>query len=253
MAGVQLDLEAIVREVLRRLENEPAVANAPARPAIAHRATRVKSSLRLPASNSRPAACPATLQIRQRVVTLAAVQDRLAGIRRLLVPPGAVVTPAVRDELRQRKIEIQVASPPEHSAGPASATLLLAVETPAPRAMLDAIADEAGCVQQLESGGLAELVARLADAMRDQRLPAVLVTAEPAAALCLANRQSRIRAAWGTGPDAVRKASESIGANVLVLDTAAPAGAALRTMIRQFLQASHDCPPRWKAVLEKQA
>ena len=46
------------------------------------------------------------LRLRDRVVTLAALRDRLASVRRLIVPAKAVVTPAVRDELKARQIEL---------------------------------------------------------------------------------------------------------------------------------------------------
>ena len=47
-----------------------------------------------------------TLTIDERVVSLATLQGKLEGIQQLQVEPKAVVTPSVRDELRQRKIEL---------------------------------------------------------------------------------------------------------------------------------------------------
>jgi len=47
-----------------------------------------------------------TLELEDRLVTLASLEGRLEGIRQLVVLPKAVVTPSVRDELRDKKIEL---------------------------------------------------------------------------------------------------------------------------------------------------
>jgi hypothetical protein len=46
------------------------------------------------------------LVLTDRVITMQTIDGRLAGVQRLLVPANAVVTPAVKDELKQRKIEL---------------------------------------------------------------------------------------------------------------------------------------------------
>ena len=71
-------LEWIVQEVIRRLRNSDG-ANPPA---------------------------AGELRLSDRVVTLAALKDRLSSVRRVVVPAKAVVTPAVRDELKARQIEL---------------------------------------------------------------------------------------------------------------------------------------------------
>jgi hypothetical protein len=50
----------------------------------------------------------AELSIRERVVTLRTIEGRLAGAKRLVVEPRAIVTPAVKDELKARNIELVV-------------------------------------------------------------------------------------------------------------------------------------------------
>ena len=47
-----------------------------------------------------------TLELEDRLITLATVEDRLEDIEQLIVSTRAVVTPSVRDELRDRKIEL---------------------------------------------------------------------------------------------------------------------------------------------------
>jgi hypothetical protein len=46
------------------------------------------------------------LRLTDRVITLRSIEGRLAGVRRVVVPSRAVITPAVKDELKQRKIEL---------------------------------------------------------------------------------------------------------------------------------------------------
>ncbi|MBL9081025.1 MAG: hypothetical protein JNK76_04425, partial [Planctomycetales bacterium] len=47
------------------------------------------------------------LEVAAQVVTLAEIDGRLGDKRRLVVGPKAVVTPAVRDVLRQRNIVLE--------------------------------------------------------------------------------------------------------------------------------------------------
>lgn len=46
------------------------------------------------------------LRLTERLITLRTIEKQLAGVNRLVVPPKSVVTPAVKDELRARKIEL---------------------------------------------------------------------------------------------------------------------------------------------------
>lgn len=46
------------------------------------------------------------LRLTERVVTLQTIEKQLSGIKRVVVQPKSVVTPAVKDELKTRKIEL---------------------------------------------------------------------------------------------------------------------------------------------------
>ena len=48
----------------------------------------------------------ADLKLTERVITLRTIEKQLAGVKRLVVQTKSVVTPAVKDELRARKIEL---------------------------------------------------------------------------------------------------------------------------------------------------
>ncbi len=231
MTGASWDIDAIVREVLRRLDHPQVAGGAPA-----------------PA----PVADPATLHLQQRVVTLVGLADRLSGVRRVLLPPGAVVTPAVRDEFRRRGIRMESA-PAEAGPGTASESALIVAmdSSPPPQTLWDTVAAAAGAVRTLGPTPLAELIPHLAETIGEPPRAALLITGQPAAALCLANRYPRLRAVASAGePESFRQAVETIGANVLVLDSDQPAGGELHRSIRHFRQTRHICPPRWKQILE---
>jgi len=78
MTFTEQDVERIVVEVIRRLgllgSSKPLAAN--------------------------------ELTLAERVVTMRSIEGRLNGVARLVVASRAVVTPAVRDELNERQIEL---------------------------------------------------------------------------------------------------------------------------------------------------
>ena len=89
-------LEWIVQEVIRRLKS----AADDERVAVGERSSTT-----------------ADLRLIEKVITLRSLEGRLNGVTRVMVGPRAVVTPAVKDELKRRTIELVV----------------MAGETPAPR------------------------------------------------------------------------------------------------------------------------
>lgn len=90
MTFTEADVERIVVEVIRRLR-----------------------AMEQPVNRRDYAALPGVdagvnhdLVLTERVITMRTVEGRLGGVQRLLVSAQAVVTPAVRDELRKHKIEL---------------------------------------------------------------------------------------------------------------------------------------------------
>ncbi len=57
---------------------------------------------------SEPKTQASELALSERVVCMETISGRLEGVGRLIVAAGAVVTPSVRDELRNRSIEINI-------------------------------------------------------------------------------------------------------------------------------------------------
>jgi hypothetical protein len=86
MTFTQEQVERIVVEVIRRLG------------LLEDSATRVAVGER--------SSTTAELRLSDKVITTRTIENRLTGVSRLLVPPKAIVTPAVKDELKARKIEL---------------------------------------------------------------------------------------------------------------------------------------------------
>ena len=51
--------------------------------------------------------CPRELRLEQRLVTLATLNGKLDGVERVIVRKNAVITPAVRDALKDRSILLE--------------------------------------------------------------------------------------------------------------------------------------------------
>ena len=96
------NIEWIVAEVLRRLEQ---LADAPAGQQQPPKAAPKPPAKERSKPNGRQNATD--LVVDARVVSLTTIGGRLAGKKRLVVRPGAVVTPSVRDELRKRGLKLE--------------------------------------------------------------------------------------------------------------------------------------------------
>jgi hypothetical protein len=81
MSFSETEIERIVQEVVRRLAA-------------------------MTAQSLTPAATNGTLSLSTQLVTVSELNGKLQGIRRLEVPLRTVVTPAARDYLRERGVEL---------------------------------------------------------------------------------------------------------------------------------------------------
>jgi hypothetical protein len=200
------DIERIVREVIAQLSTAaPRDAAGP--------------PVRAVESAASPAARVGDVHVDARVVTLETVADRLQGAKQLIVPPDALVTPAVRDELRRKGINLV------HGAAAASTKEgLPRILFVSGRTRQDATAT----VQMLTQQGLDVQVEtldciiastdKLAAAVAQDRALGVLWTRHTAAGLCLANRHANVRAVLAAGVTVTSAAVSAVGANVLVVD-----------------------------------
>jgi hypothetical protein len=189
----------------------------------------------------------------ERVVTLAAVQSRLDGIQCVVVPTGALVTPAVYDEFRKRKIQLVRGGETLTMTTRTDTVLLVGVAqvTHDPAILTKTVCAEVGHIACVTDDCVLKVVRRLADRIVAERRCAVLLTSQPAVALCVANRRRGVRAAWGWSVAAAAAATRAIGANLLVVDPAAQSVFQMRRMVREFVHTTGcDCPAEYRAALE---
>lgn len=222
-ANARAQIERIVRQVLRELDS-----------------ARVESAT--------PAETNGQLVLSARVVSLAELKDRLKGVSRVVVPRGAIFTPAARDELKQRNVAIAssvAAGQGSKTVGTGKAALVMGVAeaTYEPTALKDMLTRDGIQLELLLARGLIDAVDRLCEAVSDGTGLGLLLTGQVAAAACLANRKAGVRAAASTSVESTAAAVASLAANLLVVDPAAKSVFELRQMTRQLVAGGpKPCP-----------
>jgi hypothetical protein len=238
MSVAQADIERIVREVMEQLKlaAAPAAALASAAPANAPLAAPPKHN--------------GELVIDCRVVTLESISGRLNGAKQLVVAPGALVTPSVRDELRRRGVELVQDSAAKKTKKPLAPVLLVVGRTGHSADLAVAMLRQDGLAVQSESTDcLIEATEKLASAAAAGAL-GVLWTRHTAVGLCLANRRRGVRAVLATSVAATAAAVAAVGANVLVIDPTIGTTYEKKQVLRDFcLGGIRECPEALKKNL----
>ncbi len=237
------DIERIVREVLADLglSLQPACAGTPAEDAAeAKEAEQTPGRDAQPLPPARPAG---DMVITDRVVTLAGVGDQLGAARRLVVRPRAVVTPAVRDELRRRNITLVVEEPEESAPGAGRVALTVLGPRIDPAPLVDELTRLGMTVDLQRFDCLIRATNDMAARLASAAAAGVLLCNYGAVAMCLANRHKGVRAVLAT--DESRTASDivSVGANMVVAEPRRMAPDAMQRILTAFCrQGPGKCP-----------
>ncbi len=183
-----------------------------------------------------------------RVISMSDISGRIEGIRQIVVPPGAIVTPSVRDELRRGNITLAF------EANSARASQRLVVVTAGnrfdPASLLDSLRKDGIDVTPHTSNCLIESTELLAREINNRNTLGLLLSTHPAAAICLANRHRGVRAVTGSDAAMVAAATDDIGANLLILDPTACGLEQLNQIVSEFHRgAVHDCPEVFRRQL----
>lgn len=220
MSGTEHDLERIVREVLRRLREYEITRE------IRAESVGIKEQL-------------GTLSLDDRVITLVTLKDKLADVERIIVPRSAVVTPAVRDELKKLKISLEFAVN-RPGAKQTTRRFLLAVATQySPTALIKRLSAKGTNVEQLSATDWKDAVGKMTQQLKNSQSSGVILTDRPAAAACHANRDSAIRAAVVSDARSAKDATESLGANLFVVDPAAHSLYMLEKLLQEYARSDH--------------
>ena len=207
MSTISSDIDRIVAEVVRRLQS----------------LTVRDSTIGVDSVVNTEASKPATdLVLNDRLVTLAQIEGRLAGIKRLIVVANAVVTPALVDEIRGRKITLErsgITKVNLKSAGTPIRNLVVPVvriEVLATREDLIrmAIGNEIAIYEASNWMGARNLLLRLT--LQHSR-PVIVVTDKPFLATSECNRYERLRAAYVSDANWLSQAESELTPNVIVI------------------------------------
>jgi hypothetical protein len=212
-------IDRIVQEVVRRLAAlDPSLRSA----ALNEKSENVEKDSR------------ETLRLTERMIAWRTLEDRLVGVKTIEVLPNAVVTPLVRDLLKERRIRLEVVRPGGPKEKPSSnrsssgeATVLW---VGCDRETFEAHPHHVrGLVKDVEQEFLAE------KSLVDQGFSALsqLFAAKPAArtlrlwftdrmaeAVCQANRHAHVRATWANDPEEAARNVAALRPNVLILPPA---------------------------------
>lgn len=196
MAEASFDVEQIVREVMARLAGGASVSNVPAI-----------------ATGS-----PGELRLDGRLVTLETLNGRLKGVQRVVVPPRAIVTPAVRDRLRELGIALDVASSSEASAKSSALTLIAWSDASIDlKALNNLLSADNIALKPCGCPDLPTAVGTISRAVTSSGRLGLIVTEATCAAICLANRKPGVQAVLGADTASVECAVRNLAANVLVV------------------------------------
>ena len=193
------------------------------------------------------------LVINAPVVSLAQVEGRLEGAGRLVVPCGAVVTPSVRDLLREKNVALTFSTGTDEKVkggrcGGVSLSLMATLVKPALKFDLAALGrglqNDGIDVKVSTSDCLIETTDRFAAMIKDRSTIGAIITSHPAPGLCLANRLRGVRAIGPATAADVTRDAKGVGANLIVINPAGRGIFQIKQMIREFcLDGPRKCPP----------
>ena len=192
----------------------------------------------------------AELTLDEAVVSAGALNGRLDGIGRVVVRRGAVITPAARDLLRERKIDVGFRIDKEHAAAGVRLIVGAAETTFQPGDLIGLLARKPLTIEQIAETEPTRVIDELARKLADPTALGLLLTAQTATALCLANRLSGVRAVSFSDNRAIAAAVLEIGANLLVLDPSQRSRFAVKQLVERFIHGGpRTCPDRWRERL----
>ena len=234
------DIERIVRDVLADLGLATAVCERTSE-STAEKTEPAPVVTSEPLPPPRPAG---DVVIADRVVTLAGIGERLASARRLVVPPRAVVTPAVRDELRRRNVTLVVEenSPTNTSTGRKVAMTVLGSKIDS-KPVVDELARQGLVVDVQRVDCLVRATDDMARQLRNTGTTGIVLSNYGAIAMCLANRHQGVRAVLASDESRTATDAVSVGANLLVAEPRRLAPEMLVKLVSAFCQQGPgECP-----------
>ena len=172
------------------------------------------------------------VHLSDRVITLEACKDRLAGAQTVVVHPQAVVTPAVKDLLRQQSIRL-VRQLPGSTAKAMQPAPLLLVTSEALYAMLS----KRVCSQQatiVAAGDAVSAASDIAQNLSAGKLGAIWCSDTPFASVAATYGHARLRAMQLTSLRDLPRAINQAQPNLLILDCHTWTAPAIANLVRNW-------------------
>lgn len=222
-------IEGIVREVLRRLTSaqalQPSSTTGPA--------FITPCSTSTACSNSTTVTDSSVFECREKLVALQTLRGKLDNIKTLRLKPKTIVTPAARDELRDRKINILFdLGAGEHKNG--LSTILLGTTC---RSTGNKLKDQIGAngkQVQLHVDASASQLAKTVGNAISSGVPALIVTDRPHTAACIANRNANVRAVFVRDQSELADAKPDLNPNCVVLNSSRIGQINLSSILQQL-------------------
>ena len=172
--------------------------------------------------------------LKETVITADLLAESASGQAVIEVTQKAIVTPSARDWLKQNKVEVIRA--PRQIAGATTS----AVQTVGHLAIIQSGGENVDRVLKSlnwkrELAGTADEAAKLAisEVCRGGVNRLLIFSREAEVAVCLANRNEKVRAATVTDVAGVKRVKSGLGANVFVIDPADRGFFELRNVVKQ--------------------
>lgn len=174
------------------------------------------------------------------VVTARMLEEMLAARGPIELPRDALLTPAARDWLRDRKIPVTWQDAPPAGGVGGRVPIVIDLKTPMLRSLLIALERILGTTETIDpsekAGGMVAAVRTLCSGVAAGRYPRGIVFAEDGGLpVCVANKCRGIRAALGLCLPSVEQAVRQFAANVLVIEPGRQTMHQIRQMVQRFV------------------
>lgn len=254
MSFEAVEIERIVAEVMERLLTSPAAAHsmeqASSQPAAAAQMSSASIVQPVVESTSSPGLQSPPVHVAEAVITADLLQSRLNGEKTVQVGARAVLTPSARDFFRTRNIQWTRAADGNASAGVTGRSTVTHWQAVISKAnsQVEAVVKNllsAGAAWETRLTGLPVEAARqgVSALCRGEAAGVVVFAEQPELVACLANRNSKLRAAAVWNAQQVAAAARHLGANLLAIDPVGKSFFELRTMLKAFMAGGTPRPP----------
>lgn len=273
MTSAALDIEQIVREVMRRLQSGSGQTHPKSSISgdVSHNGTSRQISnselvLEVPVVSlaelesrleQRDGETYAPSRLAYGTVNSESVARRLQGVKQVTIRHGTIVTPAVRDLLGEQKVTLRITDVRDASKNQLDShgdVVPLAMSVVSRRfdaSDLFGYLSQHLHVNQLNRTDLVNAVNELARKVCTGDCLGLLLTEQSAPAICLANRLQSVRAVEAHDTQTTCAAAESVGANLLVVNPLRTDRSELKRMAETFcLRGVQPCPQAYKKQLE---